>query len=265
MMKENLCTFAGKRDEVLIAYLYDEIDGEDRAVFDRHLATCAPCRTELAALGGVRSELGEWNPPSPVGHVEFAWTMPSRRPRALTLLREIPVWAQVAAAVLVLGVSASLANLEVAYGSNGVSVTTGWRHRASANATAVAPASTPLAVTNPSTNTTPWHDDLATLERELRVALAARSTSAAAVPVNPVNGEALLHRVRALIQESERRQQSELALRIAEIARDMQAQRQADFVKIDRTLGEMQNRTGLEVMRTQRQVNSLAQRVSQRQ
>jgi hypothetical protein len=41
-------------------------------------------------------------------------------------------------------------------------------------------------------------------------------------------------------------------------------QRQADLVKIDHTLGLIQNRTGMEVMRTQRQMNSLAQQVSQR-
>jgi hypothetical protein len=76
--------------------------------------------------------------------------------------------------------------------------------------------------------------------------------------------EALLRQVRQLLQDSERRQQNELALRVAEVARDMQAQRQADLVKIDRTLGLMQSRTGMEVMRTQRQVNSLAQQVSQR-
>ena len=77
--------------------------------------------------------------------------------------------------------------------------------------------------------------------------------------------DALLKRVRALIQESERRQQRELALRVAEVARDAQTQRQADLVKIDRSLGLIQSRTGVEVMRTQQQLNSLAQRVSQRQ
>jgi CheY-like chemotaxis protein len=55
-----------------------------------------------------------------------------------------------------------------------------------------------------------------------------------------------------------------LALRVAEAVRELQVQRQADLVKIDRTLGLMQNRTGYEVMRTQRQMNTLAQQVSQR-
>ena len=50
---------------------------------------------------------------------------------------------------------------------------------------------------------------------------------------------------------------------MAEVAREAQVQRQADLVRIDRSLGVIQNRTGVEVMRTQQQLNSLAQRVSE--
>jgi hypothetical protein len=70
--------------------------------------------------------------------------------------------------------------------------------------------------------------------------------------------------VNALVQASERRQQRELALRVAELMRDVQTQRQADLVRIERSLGIIQSRTGMEVMRTQRQVNNLAQQVSQK-
>ena len=49
------------------------------------------------------------------------------------------------------------------------------------------------------------------------------------------------------------------------MARDAQTQRQADLVTIDRSLGIIQSRTGVEVMRTQQQLNTLAQRVSQQQ
>jgi ribosomal protein L30/L7E len=79
----------------------------------------------------------------------------------------------------------------------------------------------------------------------------------------PTDDAALLARVRSIVQESERRQQRELALRVAEVARDSQVQRQADLVKIDRSLGLIQRNTGVEVMRTQQQLNTLAQRVSQ--
>ena len=82
--------------------------------------------------------------------------------------------------------------------------------------------------------------------------------------ISTVSDDATVRRVRQLVQDSERRQESELALRVAEAVRELQMQRQADLVKIDRTLGLMQNRTGIEVMRTQRQMNTLAQQVSQR-
>ena len=59
----------------------------------------------------------------------------------------------------------------------------------------------------------------------------------------------MLRRVRALVDESEQRQQRELALRVAEVLRDVNAQRQADLVKIDRSLGVVQNNLGVEVMK----------------
>ncbi len=52
-----------------------------------------------------------------------------------------------------------------------------------------------------------------------------------------------------LVDESERRQQSELALRLGEAMREMNAQRQADLVGIDRNIGTMQNTTGRELLR----------------
>ena len=104
-----------------------------------------------------------------------------------------------------------------------------------------------------------WRAELAALETRLRSELKSQPASAAVV----ADDEALLKRVRVLMQESERRQQSELALRVAEVAREAQVQRQADLVRIDRSLGVIQNRTGVEVMRTQQQLNSLAQRVSE--
>jgi hypothetical protein len=111
------------------------------------------------------------------------------------------------------------------------------------------------------TSVAPWTTDLAALERDLRGAIEARP---AAATTSSSGEEAVLRRVRQLVQDSERRQESELALRVGEAVRELQMQRQADLVKIDRTLGLMQSRTGIEVMRTQRQMNTLAQQVSQR-
>jgi hypothetical protein len=87
---------------------------------------------------------------------------------------------------------------------------------------------------------------LTALEQRLRADLSQPSASAAAAGSS--NGEAL-RRVRTLVDESERRQQTELALRLAEAMREVNAQRQADLVRIDRNIGAMQNNTGREMLR----------------
>ena len=73
-----------------------------------------------------------------------------------------------------------------------------------------------------------------------------------------------LKRVRSLLDESEKRQQRELALRVAEVLRDVNAQRQADLVKIDRSLGQMNNDLGVQVLQQRQSLNYLM-RVNQRQ
>jgi len=66
-----------------------------------------------------------------------------------------------------------------------------------------------------------------------------------------------------MIQESEQRQQRELALRTAEIVRDFDAQRQGDLTRIERAMGQMDGTTGVEVAQ-QRQMLNYLMRVSQR-
>lgn len=259
IMNENFCSYGSKRDELLAAYIYDEMVAEDRVAFDRHLLACAPCRAELDALGDVRSQLARWAPPDLTGHVSVRiGAPPSQRSGIVNTMRVIPLWAQVAAATLILGAAAGLANLDISYTPEGLSVRTGWRHPAQADSRR---ASAPDG--SATVGSMPWRGDLAALEQELRAALDARPAAQPA-RVAAMSDDAVLRRVRQLIQESERRQQSELALRVGAVARDIQTQRQADLVKIDRSLGLIQSRTGMEVLRTQRQVNSLAQQVSQR-
>ena len=85
-----------------MSYLYDEMDASARAVFGAHLVTCEVCRDELRALGGVRRQLAHWAPPQPT--LAFSESA-IRNPQPAIgngWWREIPVWAQVAAALLVL-------------------------------------------------------------------------------------------------------------------------------------------------------------------
>jgi len=73
----------------------------------------------------------------------------------------------------------------------------------------------------------------------------------------------LLARVRALIDESEQRQRRELALRTAEVLRDVDAQRQSDFVRVQRAFGQFEGQTGAEFQRQRQDLNNLI-RVAQR-
>jgi hypothetical protein len=263
-MTEWPCTYGDTRDDAIVAYLYADSDASDgnpaeRARFETHLATCARCQAEIASLRGVRRQLSHWSPP------DFASFHLQSAVSNLPWWRSIPVWAQVAAALLFLGVSAGIANLDVHYDQSGLTVRTGW--------------SKPVAVAQSSTTAgTPWKADIAALESQLKTEMrtlqrtASSSTAAPAVAVRTVSATApsdaeVTRRVRALLEESEKRQQRELALRIAELLRDVSAQRQADLVKIDRTLGAVQNNVGIEVMKNRQQLNQmdLLYRASQRQ
>lgn len=293
---DTTCTYHGDRDGMLIAYLYNDIEASDRDAYERHLAACPACRRELGELGAVRDRLSRWSPPEPAHGVDSrATSVPDSGPivagpsRWFKTLSEIPVWAQAAAAALVLGVAMGAANLHVTYDTTGFSVRTGWMP-ASAPATtgasagepasraatgsasapgitsvAAGPASAAIAATAgqapPSASSAPWGADLAALEARLRSDMRTSVAPPATRAVSARDGEAadLLKRVRALVDESETRQQRELALRMAEIASDVRAQRVADLRTIDR----IQSNTGVDMMRLYRMTNDLAVRVAQ--
>jgi hypothetical protein len=269
-MREMLCTYTG-RDDVLVAYLYDDIEPAERLAFSAHLAACGRCRSELAELRGVRSTLSVWTPPEParVGLGREASSAdpraPGREPRAAgPWWRDIPAWAQVAAALLVLGVSAGIANVQVRRDNAGWTVRTGWSGAAaSASAASASNVSTQPPVVP--VNSAPWRADLAVLEQQPRAEIHAAPAPSRAVPAASATSDAeWQRRVRSILDESERRQERELALRVAEVLKDVNAQRQADLVKIDSSLGFIQRSTYGEQMKQREVVNYLL-KVSQKQ
>jgi putative zinc finger protein len=263
-MSSTTCRYPN-RDEAIVAYVYDELGAEEHHRFARHVGGCLDCREEVAQFAGVRTQLAAWTPPA----LESLLGDRSRRrlddevPAAARTSGwwAIPVWAQVAAAMLCLGigtgVGAGLADLRVSYGSQGLTIATG---RGTAR-DAVTPAATGVAAIAAT------RADLSALEQQLRSEIAANRSLAerAAQAADQPAGDEVMRRARALVRDSEQRQQRELALRVAEVAREVQAQRQADLVRIDRTLGVLQNNTGMAVRRQEQLLNSLAVRVSQRQ
>src|SRR5690242_3474044 len=109
----------------LVSYLYGELDASRRRAVDDHLATCAACAAEVTALGDVRSELGLWAPPD----TELDFTIVKKSDLASSnVLRParwwstVPVWAQAAAALLVVAAGLSIANVQITSGRDGFSV-----------------------------------------------------------------------------------------------------------------------------------------------
>jgi Putative zinc-finger len=261
-MAETLCAFPD-RDEALVSYMYGEMDDRARATFDAHLAICVRCRSEVTELADVRRRLTHWEPPPvqlPRPAVDAAVTvLDTRGADAGAAARTpgpwwktVPAWVQAAAAMLVLGASVGLANLDIHYDQQGLSIRTGWLRRAPASP---APPS--------ETATAPWHADLVVLEQELRKEFHGAPAAAAAIqPATAASARAMsdaeiLRRLRALVDESDKRQERELALRVAEVMNNVRAQRNADLLKIDRSLGLIQNNTAAELMKQRGTINYL--------
>jgi hypothetical protein len=268
-----ICGYGGGRDELLVAYLYGDIGSAERAAFDAHLAKCVHCRTELTELRGVRAQLDQWAPPEPVRALAHdSPPHPDSRARVWTSLARFRRMRCGGAGVL--GVAAGLANSTCA---------TGERVDGAHRLVAIRGATGPRAGRRQapaerrggrraggSRKHRSWRD-LVALERRsgrnsghrdsLVLQPAAETGFVAASSAR--DGE-VLRRVRALLEESERKQQRELALRVAQVIRDVNAQREADLVKIDRSLGLIQNNTGVEAMKQRELLNYLV-RVSQKQ
>jgi hypothetical protein len=157
--------------------------------------------------------------------------------------------------------------VELRYDSSGFTLRTGWNHeRRSAPATqpagsAAAPAA--LASTVSGSDGADWRAALTETERKLRAELAqTRSGASAARAEGPSTGDrdATLRLVRALIDESERRQQREFALRLAQFAADVESQRRADLLQIDQNVDQIEG-----LAATQHDMMNYIVRVSQGQ
>src|SRR5439155_19491150 len=109
-------------------------------------------------------------------------------------------------------------------------------------------------------NVAATREELNALERRLKTEFHATPVSSLTVgsqvtPTRVSSDAEIVRRVRALVDESEKRQQRELALRLAEALRDVNLQRQADLVKVDRALGLVKNDLGVEVLKNRQQMN----------
>jgi len=98
----------------------------------------------------------------------------------------------------------------------------------------------------PAQGTTADNTDFRALEQELRSDLKGRA-----------DGDVILRRVRAMIDQSEARQQRELALRLSDVVRDFDTQRRADLLQVQQNFGQLEGQTGQEVAHQRELLNYL--------
>ena len=250
--------------ERLLDYLYDELSADERKAFEIHVHDCSACRSELAALGSTRHALALWSPPDPeLGFriVRKEETPPPRR----AFWNMSPQWGLAAAAVLLLSVGAAIANLEVRYGSEGFVVRTGWgRSTAPAPAVANDVSAVPVAASSEE-----WKERLHLLDtrlqqleqsnRPITAATSERQNTAARM-----SDAEILREVRKIIAESETRQQRELALRVTQVVRDVDAARVGDLARVEQGLRQIQGLTDAELIRHRDTLNHLLRVTQQR-
>jgi hypothetical protein len=250
--------------DTLIAYLYGEVDEEMRQQVRAHLRTCAACADEVEGLQAVRRDLLEWQPPEMALNFSIVQKPATVLRPARWSVSALPAWAQVAAAALVFAVGAAIANVQVRYASDGVTVTTGWMSQPTA---VVGPAGqTAVAGTNSadlkvSPTTEDWRPAFARLEQDLRAELQAlrRADSGVREATAPatVDANSFMRRVNARIGETERRQREELAERMTQFARDVQL----DLFRMNQGFRHLQDRT-VSIEGNQRQMLDVVRRVS---
>ena len=252
--------------ELLVGYLYDDLPDGDRARFETHLRACAACRNEVKAMRSVRADLAAWAPPEP--DFGFRVVRGGRDAAERDVMRPAvappPSWRAwwtpaaglAAAAVLVLAAASSLAHVEVHRGPDGITVRTGWPTAAPAQSAqafgdarpnvqgAMVPVSAGAAGAAPAPQRGQVDPAfLAAIERRLDALETASSRGSGVLNASTMSARAadaeIIKRVRELLAESEIRQQGELALRIAQVIRDVDAQRVADLTRIQQGLGRI--------------------------
>ena len=218
--------------DALLDYLYEEGDPAERLKIAQHVQNCAECSVAVLEFQNVRGMLRDWTPPSANLGFKIVQDAPAAAPapRPSWIPARYALFAQAAAAVLLFVAGLAVSQLRVDYGGGALTV------RTRTNAAAVPQAgirnasiSLPAAPLNTPTNQV----DVDALERELRARLETQNASA-------VDAERLLQRVRAMIDQSEQRQQRELALRLSQVSREVDTQHQADLLRMQQDFGQQQ-------------------------
>ncbi len=230
--------------ELLVAFLYEDLNDMDRAKVEMHLRACEACRDELAALRSVRIDLATWAPALP----DFGFRIVRDvKPAAKGSWRAwwTPAAGLAAAATLVLAAALSLAHVEIRSGPDGVTVRTG----VSASASAAFDASAAGLRAVPARDVYLPNDEnidalggivqrIDALEAAIRQGPQTRNAEMLSARASD---EELIKRVRDMLAQSETREQGEVAVRLAQVIRDFDNQRRADLGTIQARFAQLDN------------------------
>ena len=238
--------------DALLDYLYEEGDPAERLKIAKHLQECAACSVAVLEFQNVRGMLRYWTQPgselgfrvvqdgafsptsvaapAPGAAVDEAARSGAWLAWVRSTSQRAP-WLQAAAAVLLFVAGMAVSQISVDY-EDGRVVFSGRSARPEVNTRASSITLTPQAasdVTSPNADVAPQP-----------------------VPADryPADTEVLLQRVRAMIDQSEQRQQRELALRLSQVTREVDTQHQADLLRIQQDFGHQQEATMDYLVRT---------------
>ena len=162
--------------------------------------------------------------------------------------------------MLLVAGAAAVANLDVRYGADGMVVRTGWSN----------PAPWPWLIRErPGALSWPPSNNafVARSARACRIRWSLRSLASTVAPpvatLQPGSQTDLLRQVRELVEASERKQQQELALRMAQLARDVDVQRRADLLRIEQGFGQIEGQTGAAIAQQREWMSQLVRVSSQ--
>jgi hypothetical protein len=233
--------------EALLDYLYEEGDPADRLKIRQHLQECATCSVAALEFQSVRGMLSDWTPPAAKLGFRVVQDAPSatapspsldHRARGgwswgrgpTTPIHSWRRWApQAAAAILLFLAGMAVSQLRVDYRDGAVTV----RSRSAASSAPAAARNASITLPAQTVNTAASYD-VNELKRELLAWIESQNAP-------PADTERLLQRVRAMIDQSEQRQQRELALRLSQVSREVDTQHQADVLRIQQEFGQQQD------------------------
>lgn len=243
--------------DALLDYLYEEGDPAERLTIARHLQECAACAVAVLEFQNVRGMLSDWAPPASrlgfrmVQDADASPAAPVTAARVKSLsapeshgARSERSWGwgpatsqrkptgpsfralfQSAAAILLFVSGMAVSQLSVDY-QNGV-------------LTVRMPSAVPVMNAGKGWITLPPDRGIPATDEVVRRVLAALEGQ----NVSPVDAEGLLQRVRSMVDQSEQRQQRELALRLSQVSREVETQHQYDVQRMEQNFGRQQDAT----------------------